>query len=195
MDHRGSKEPRRPTTFSCLRAHSELVHPVPVCVWWSHAELRTSDAPTNEGTVSLPGRSASQAENFSDQKPSILPQFNSSSTGEPTGAVPVSSASPSVSETGAAPADALLSDEFRKMFRRFLEEELGKAADQEKPPLEKEKTGKVLSDVRTVPVQTSSPSVSSAVATPPVSTVSPSQAAASVESLLSGQPPTNGDSS
>src|SRR6218665_3318812 len=152
--------------------------------------------PTTEGTVSLPGRSGSQAENFSDQKPSILPQFNSFSTGEPTGAVPVSSASPSVSETGAAPADALLSDEFRKMFRRFLEEELGKVAEKEKPPLEKETTGKILSDVRPVPVQTSSPPVSSGVASPPVSTapVSPRQAAASVESLLSGQPPTNGDS-
>ena len=77
------------------------------------------------------------------------------------------------------------------MFRRFLEEELGKAADKKKPPLGKETTGKILSDVRTVPVQTFSPSVSSAVTSPPVSTapVSPSQAAASVESLPSGQRP------
>ena len=110
--------------------------------------------PANEGTVSLPGRSVSQAENFTDQKPPTLLQLNSSSAGEPIGAVPVSSARPPVLVTRAAPVDAQLSDDFRKMFCRFLEEEVGKAADREIPLLEKETTGKVPTDGRTVPVQT-----------------------------------------
>src|SRR6218665_1999879 len=62
MDPQGSREPRRPTTFSCLRAPSELVHPVPVCVGWSHAELRTIDASDKRGhrlvawTIGISGR-------------------------------------------------------------------------------------------------------------------------------------------